>query len=82
MNNARLASLALYSKLVPAFERLLASQDGDLPRFYREVAGLAALAASERHAGLDTLLPPAKGDDGREREIAAGSADRNSLPRR
>jgi predicted aminopeptidase len=82
LNNARLASLALYSELVPAFERLLASQDGDLPRFYREVAGLAALAASERQAALDALLPPAQPDRGREREVARGSQDGNSLPRR
>ncbi|HRL77949.1 MAG TPA: aminopeptidase, partial [Candidatus Accumulibacter phosphatis] len=78
LNNASLASLALYSELVPAFEQLLASQDHDLPRFYREVASLAALATSERHAALRALLPPASGGDG---GVAGGSAeDENRLP--
>jgi predicted aminopeptidase len=81
LNNARLASLALYSGLVPAFERLLANQDHDLPRFYREVAGLATLAARDRHTALRALLPPADGGNGRAGALAGGdSADENSLP--
>jgi len=81
LNNAGLASLALYTELVPAFEQLLASQDHDLPRFYREVAGLAALAASERHAALRALLPPADSGKGRDGELAGGgSADAGRLP--
>ena len=42
-NNAFLVSIALYSELVPAFERVLAAQDHDLGRFYEKVRALAAL---------------------------------------
>jgi predicted aminopeptidase len=80
LNNARLASLALYSELVPTFERLLASQDHDLPRFHRAVAGLAALAASERDAALRALLPPAGGGNRGNGAVARGSEDENRLP--
>lgn len=74
-NNAWLASLALYSELLPAFELLLASHDHDLPRFYREVAGLAALPTSERHAALRSLLSAAAGGERRDAVIASGGGD-------
>ena len=45
-NNAFLASFATYSQLVPAFEKLLAEQGGDLERFYARVRELAAKKAS------------------------------------
>jgi predicted aminopeptidase len=47
-NNAMLASFATYTGLVPAFERLLAEQGGDLERFYARVRQLAASAPSSR----------------------------------
>lgn len=40
INNAHLASVATYFDCVPAFERLLAGQGGDLPKFYTEVRRL------------------------------------------
>jgi predicted aminopeptidase len=40
-NNALLASFAAYTRLVPGFERLLAEEKGDLPRFYERVRALA-----------------------------------------
>ena len=40
-NNALLASFATYTQLVPAFEKLLAEEGGDLPRFYARVKKLA-----------------------------------------
>ena len=40
-NNALLASFATYTKLVPGFEKLLAEEGGDLPRFYERVRTLA-----------------------------------------
>ncbi len=43
VNNANLASVALYHGLVPQFQRLLAHHDGDLAAFYEEVKKLAAL---------------------------------------
>ncbi|HVS27847.1 MAG TPA: aminopeptidase [Burkholderiales bacterium] len=48
MNNAHLASVAAYTQLVPAFNRLLAGQDGNLARFYREVKEIAKLPKAER----------------------------------
>ncbi len=51
-NNARLASLATYYDCVPGFERLLADQQHDLPRFYAAAAELAKLPREERRARL------------------------------
>ena len=44
-NNALLASFATYTKLVPGFEKLLAEEEGDLPRFYERVKALAKAGA-------------------------------------
>ena len=44
-NNALLASYATYTQLVPAFERLLREEGGDLERFYARVKALAARGA-------------------------------------
>ncbi len=44
-NNALLASFATYTQLVPAFEKLLAGEGGDLPRFYERVRSLAKAGA-------------------------------------
>jgi predicted aminopeptidase len=51
-NNASLASVGLYTQLVPAFEDLLQAADHDLPRFYAEVKRLAQLPRDERDARL------------------------------
>ncbi len=40
LNNARLAALASYEELVPAFRALLARDGGDLARFYRSAEAL------------------------------------------
>jgi len=48
-NNAFLASIAVYTELVPAFERLLA-ETGNLEDFYRRVKKLAAAKQPERDA--------------------------------
>jgi predicted aminopeptidase len=47
-NNARLASLATYYDCVPGFEKMLAENDHDLPRFYAAVRELAKLTRAER----------------------------------
>jgi predicted aminopeptidase len=44
-NNALLASYATYTQLVPAFEKLLAEEGGDLERFYARAKKLAASGA-------------------------------------
>ncbi|MEO8018530.1 MAG: aminopeptidase [Pseudomonadota bacterium] len=51
-NNARLASLATYYECVPGFERLLADEQHDLPRFYAAARVLAKLPRDERRARL------------------------------
>jgi predicted aminopeptidase len=51
-NNARLASLATYYECVPGFERLLADEQHDLPRFYEAARALAKLPREERRARL------------------------------
>lgn len=55
LNNAKIASLALYTKLLPAFEALLKKEGNDLPRFYRRVAELGAMPLAERKAALKRL---------------------------
>jgi len=52
LNNAHLASVATYFDCVPGFERLLAKEDGDLPRFYAAVRALAREPRRERHREL------------------------------
>lgn len=49
-NNARLASLATYYDCVPGFEKMLAENDRDLPRFYAAVRELAKLPRPARRA--------------------------------
>ena len=51
-NNARLASLATYYDCVPGFERVLAEQQHDLPRFYAAVRELSKLPRDARRAQL------------------------------
>ena len=50
--NASLASVALYTALVPRFLQLLASHRGDLNAFYAEVKEIAALGADARASRL------------------------------
>lgn len=57
LGNAHLASVAIYTQRVPAFEKLLARSGGELPRFYAAVRELAALPAEERKRRLDALAP-------------------------
>ena len=47
-NNAFLASFATYTQLVPAFERLLQEEGGDLERFYSRVKALSLKERSSR----------------------------------
>lgn len=44
-SNALLASFATYTQLLPAFEKLLAGEGNDLPRFYARVKALADAGA-------------------------------------
>jgi predicted aminopeptidase len=55
LNNAQLASIAIYTQLVPGFQRMLRDSGGDLPRFYAEVKRVAALPQAQRDATLARL---------------------------
>ena len=58
-NNALLASVSIYTRNVPAFEALIARENGDMPRFYAAVKALARLGKAERTAAIDRLMPRA-----------------------
>lgn len=70
INNATLASIGLYTALVPAFRALLAQERGELPRFYARVEELAALPKPARDERLAALA--ARGQPG---DVADASAD-------
>jgi predicted aminopeptidase len=55
LGNAHLASIAVYTAHVPAFERLLAREGNDLARFYAAVKALAATPKAARDAALAAL---------------------------
>jgi predicted aminopeptidase len=59
LNNAKLGSIATYTKQVPAFKALLERENGDLARFYAAVKDLAALPREERDLRLTELAGPA-----------------------
>ncbi len=54
-NNAQIASVAIYTQQVPAFQALLREQGGELGHFYAAVKELAALPREERSARLQEL---------------------------
>ena len=56
-NNALLASVAIYTQQVPAFEAMLQDQGGDLPKFYAAVKILARLDKPARDARLQAYAP-------------------------
>jgi len=57
VNNAHLASVAIYNALVPQFQQILAGHNGDLAAFYAEVKALAALDKDGRAARLAAVAP-------------------------
>ncbi len=61
VNNAQLASVALYTQGVPAFRALLHSEHDQLPAFYARVRALARMPADARTAALADVLSAAAG---------------------
>lgn len=55
LNNAKIASLGLYTQLLPAFEALLEAEGHDLRRFYRRVSAIGRLPYRERRQVLNRL---------------------------
>lgn len=58
LNNAFIASNAIYTQLVPAFQALLAKNGGNLDAFYRSVRELASRSKPERDEQLAALMVP------------------------
>jgi predicted aminopeptidase len=56
-NNALLASVSIYTRKVPAFQALLARENGEMPRFYSAVKELAQLKKADRAAAIEHLMP-------------------------
>jgi len=56
-NNALLASVAIYTQRVPAFEAMLREQGGDLPKFFDVVKALARQDRAARDAVLRGYTP-------------------------
>lgn len=60
INNARLASFALYNDWLPQFQHLLEASGGNFDAFYAEVKRIGALPPDERSAALRALAPAAR----------------------
>lgn len=58
-NNALLASVAIYTQRVPAFEAMLREQGSDLPKFFAAVKALAQRDRAARDAVLSGYMPEA-----------------------
>jgi predicted aminopeptidase len=56
LNNAQLNTVATYYHLVPAFEKLLKQNGGDLEKFYSAVRNLSRMKKEDRHGELNRLL--------------------------
>jgi len=54
-NNAHMASLATYHRLVPAFRELICEQAGDMAAYYAQVRALAQKNKAERDEALTAL---------------------------
>jgi predicted aminopeptidase len=52
LNNAKLALISTYNTLVPRFTALLASVNGDMAAFHREVARISQLEFDARRDAL------------------------------
>ncbi len=61
-NNALLASVAIYTQRVPAFEAMLREHNHDLPKFFEAVKALARLDRKARDAALNQHAPDAGAD--------------------
>ena len=59
LNNAKLGSIATYTRRVPQFAALLAREGGGLSAFYEQVKLLAAMPREQRNGRLDNLAAAA-----------------------
>lgn len=56
LNNAQLATVSSYNDLVPAFNNLLSTKEGDLSAFYEAVQQLANDEQSSRDSSMEALM--------------------------
>ncbi|UCD77776.1 MAG: aminopeptidase [Desulfobacterales bacterium] len=56
LNNAKIGSVTEYHTFVPAFQKMLARNDGDLDRFYQECRQLGQKKKDERRRRLNAYL--------------------------
>jgi len=56
LNNAKIASVAAYHDFVPAFQKLLLENDGNMNQFYQACRKLARATKDERHRILSSYL--------------------------
>jgi predicted aminopeptidase len=59
LNNAGLATIAVYHEWVPAFQRILSRSQADLATFYQECRRISRLPFPERQQHLRQLMSPA-----------------------
>jgi predicted aminopeptidase len=64
-NNALLASVAIYTQRVPAFEAMLREHDGNLSKFFEAVKALARQDRPAREAALRRYAPDGVSKPGR-----------------
>jgi len=68
INNALLATVSIYTQLLPAFQALLAQQNGDMTQFFKVVKEISKLPKEERTSILKMTM-----DDGWQRDIVGVS---------
>ena len=56
LNNAKISSVAAYHDFVPAFQKMLAKNEGNLNQFYRQCRELAQAPPDQRHRILNNYL--------------------------
>lgn len=55
-NNARLATITVYTQWLPAFQALLKQENGDMQLFFQAVKEMSALSEPERSKRMRTLM--------------------------
>ena len=68
INNALLATVSIYTQLLPAFQTLLAQQNGDMAQFFDVVKEISKLPKEERTAILQMAM-----DDSRQSDLVGVS---------
>ena len=77
LNNALLATISIYTQLIPAFQALLAQQNGDMAQFFEVVKEISKLPKEKRTSILQMAM-----DDSQQRNLVGISfSDDGSMSR-